>query len=173
MEKIITWSSFIANISFVVAAVIAFFEYKKNRKQERIQKEKERTQKENLTFNELDDKFIQYQLLCLDNIDLDVHDFPDTELKVLDPIQKKRELILFTILFSIFERALLTYKGHADELRIKQWNGWDNYINSFAARKNFVEAWNHGKDVNKTTADNTYDTEFEKYLNAKIKKHKQ
>lgn len=166
METIISWSTLFANISFVIAATIALIEYRKNRNRERIEKE-------DSTFNELDEKYIQYQQLCLDNIDLDIFEIPDTVSKILDPIQKKKELVIFMILFSIFERAFLMYKGLSNELRIKQWNGWDKYIDSFVTRQNFIEAWNIGKDNEETEPVNTYDEEFQEYLNKKIIARKQ
>ena len=72
-------------------------------------KKREQKDREYGTYNALDDKYVEYQLLCLKYPYLDIFDVKDTNSIKLDEKQKKEELIVFTILLSIFERAYLMY----------------------------------------------------------------
>lgn len=117
---------------------------------------RERRDREYGTYNALDDKFIQYLELCLNNPDLDIFDIPDKQHVEKTDEQHKREQIAFTILFSLFERAYLMYFDHSESIRRQQWEGWELYIESFCRRSNFREAWQ--------SSGATFDKEFEKYM---------
>jgi len=153
MEYFKNWVEILGNLSLVIGIPIALIEYNNN-------KQKERRDKEYDAFNEMDEKFIHYQHLCLENIELDVFDKPDNKPKDIDQNQKKKELIIFTILFSIFERAHLMYTKQKSEVKKKQWSGWVEYIESFIDRSNFIEAW---KESGKT-----FDMAFQNFMNEKI-----
>ncbi len=119
-------------------------------------KAKERKEREYGTYNALDDRFVQFEKICLENPDLDVFDVPDAHPKVLDDTQKKKEVIIFTILFAIFERAYTMYKDQSTEFRRKQWSGWDDYIKQYCKRPNCRAAWKQSGQ--------TFDTEFQGYM---------
>ncbi len=144
----------ISKIVVILGLPLAFIQY-------RITKKKERRDREYGTYNALDEKYIEYQELCLQYPYLNIFDIPDKKPAELDDKQKKEELILFTMLFSIFERAYLLYSDQYSNIKLKQWSGWDAYIKSFCQRTNFLEAWN--------TSGSTFDTEFEKYMKEVIK----
>ena len=74
----------------------------------------------------------------------------------LNEEQKKEELILFTMLFAIFERAYLLYSDQSTTIKKKQWLGWDLYIKEYCKRENFLHAWN--------ISGTTFDTDFEDYM---------
>lgn len=74
--------------------------------------------------------------------------------------QQKQELIAFTVLFSLFERAYLRYYDHSDRIRATQWTGWDEYIHTYCARANFRRAW--------SAYGSTYDKDFEAYMRGQI-----
>jgi hypothetical protein len=117
---------------------------------------KEKRDREYGTYNALDEKYLEFQKLCLDHPYLNIFDIPDNNPPKLDGKQKKEELILFTMLFSIFERAYLLYSDQYTELKKKQWIGWDSYIKSYCERDNFLSAWE--------ISGATFDTDFEKYM---------
>ena len=118
---------------------------------------KEQKDREYGTYDELDDKYIEYQKLCLEHPELDVWDVPDVSpLNTRTPELVKKELQLFTVLFSIFERAFLMYADMSTELKKTQWSGWDGYIKSYCKRPNFRDAWKR--------SGSTFDTKFEKYM---------
>lgn len=103
-------------------------------------KERERRDREYGTYDALDDKYIEYLRLCLDNPDLDVADIPQPQAAPLDAKQKHRELIMFSILISIMERAFLMYGDKATMIRTQQWEGWDAYARDWCQRDNFARA---------------------------------
>jgi len=121
---------------------------------------KEELDREYGTYNALDEKYIDYQRLCFQNSDLDVFDIPDASKKPLSEDQQKRELIAFTMLFSIFERAYLMYYDEDTEIKQKQWVGWHEYIGSYCKRDNFRSAW--------ATSGTTFDSDFQKYMTKMI-----
>lgn len=128
-----------------------------------IAKKKEKKDREYGTYNSLDEKYLEFQKLCLEFPRLDIFDIqdygPSRELSVEE---KKQELILFTILFSIFERAFLLYYDQNSEIKKRQWSGWNNYINCYCNRENFRSAWE--------LSGSTFDTKFEKYMIKNLKK---
>lgn len=102
----------------------------------------ERRDRDYGTYNALDEKYIDFQRLCLDHPELDVFDIPDaTTPAELSKEHKKQELIAFTLLFSIFERAFLMYRDRSRRVRAKQWTGWEAYLLSYCKRPNFRGAW--------------------------------
>jgi hypothetical protein len=120
-------------------------------------------EKEYLTYNALDEKFIGFQKLCLDHPYLDVFDVKDHKPQKLNEEQQKQELIAFTLLFSIFERAYIMYvcMKQAKEIREEQWKGWEEYIQNYCQRPNFVEAWKK--------SGTTFDERFTDYMNDTLK----
>ncbi len=117
---------------------------------------KEQQDRDYGTYNALDEKYIEYEKMCVEHPYLDVFDIPDqVPVKLTDP-QKKEELIAFTILFSIFERACLMYKDDSTAIKQRQWSGWEEYIRRFCKRENFRRAWD--------TSGNTFDTTFQDYM---------
>lgn len=119
-------------------------------------KRKERHDREYGTYDALDEKYIEFQQLCLKYPYLDVFDVPDKSPVKLNPSQEKEELVIFTILFSIFERAYLLYSDESSAVKKKQWSGWDEYIKDFSKRQNFKNAWK--------VSGQTFDTRFQEYM---------
>lgn len=144
----------ISHLVVILGFPIAFFQYFRAKKKEKMDREYG-------TYNSLDEKYLEFQKLCLAFPYLNVFDIPDKEPKELNTIQEKEELILYTMLFSIFERAYLLYSDQNSEIKKKQWSGWDIYIKSFCERSNFLSAWK--------ISGLTFDTDFEKYMNHIIK----
>ena len=105
--------------------------------------------------------------VCLERPYLDVFDIADDAPALLTPEQKKEELIAFTILFSVFERAYLTYCRHpqSSQSRQSQWPGWEAFIRTYARRSNFREAF--------LKSGNTFDERFEKYMNSLLAEYEQ
>lgn len=117
---------------------------------------KEQLDREYGTYNALDEKFLEFQSLCLAHPRLDIFDVPDEVSSSLSAEEQKQEIIAFTMLFSIFERAYLMYHDHSTEIKRDQWSGWDKYIQSFCRRGNFRAAWQ------KSGA--TFDKNFDQYI---------
>jgi hypothetical protein len=144
------------------------------RRQEVEQNEIKRRQEE--AYDALDEKFIEFQKLCLNYPALDIFDVPDVQLfqeagltasslSTLTEEQQrqkqKEEVIAFTLLFSIFERAYVMYDGVDEKTRKEQWSGWDEYIHSYCRRANFRFAWK--------ISGSTYDIRFQDYMEQAMK----
>lgn len=112
------------------------------------------------TFDALDDRYIEFEMLCLQHPELDVFDLPDASPKVLSPLEAKQELAAFLILLSIFERAYLMYRQQPTRLASRQWKGWETHINDYCMRVNFRRAWK--------SCGASFDGEFEKFMKSKI-----
>ena len=91
-------------------------------------KKREREQQEFETYNRLDDRFIDYIKLCLDNPELNVFEVPLEDLPYNDENQKehRREIIIYTVLITIFERYYLSYMRRKPGS--KALLGWETYI---------------------------------------------
>lgn len=151
------WKEVLEALSFVIiffGVPVGLYQYFRAVKKEQLDREYG-------TYNALDEKFIEFQNLCLAHPQLDIFDVPDTTPAELTPEQEKEELIAFTMLFSIFERAYLMYHDQSTAIKQKQWSGWDEYIQSFCKRENFRRAWQ--------VSGATYDKDFERYIKEFIK----
>ena len=95
-----------------------------------------------VTYNAFNEKYLEFQKVCLEHPDLDVFDVQDQRPADLSETQQKQELIAFIMLFSIFERAYLMYSDQSTTIKERQWSGWHEYIGEYCRRSNFKKAWN-------------------------------
>lgn len=105
------------------------------------EKQKERREREYGTYDALDDKYIAYLQLCMENPELDLYDLPLEKTVELSAEQKIRQYAMFEILLSIFERAFLMYRDQSNKTKQRQWTGWDEYIHDYAQRETFRRLW--------------------------------
>ncbi|MCA9872611.1 MAG: hypothetical protein KC441_03130 [Anaerolineales bacterium] len=105
------------------------------------EKQKERREREYGTYDALDDKYIAYLQLCMENPELDLYDLPLAQNVELSPQQKIRQYAMFEILLSIFERAFLMYRDQSNKTKQRQWSGWDAYIHDYGRRETFRRLW--------------------------------
>ena len=54
------------------------------------------------------------------------------------------------------ERAFLMYEDKSTKVKKAQWKGWETYINAWAMRDNFKDAWSQLRGE--------YDSRFEEYM---------
>ena len=81
----------------------------------------------------------------------------------MSPEDRMKQRLLYNILLSILERAYLRYQLEELDDRRSQWAGWDEDATRFLTRPSFRELWSEqGGD---------YDSYFQDYMNAKIRKH--
>ena len=154
IKDVIQYLEIIDKLVIILGLPIAFIQYRRT-------KRKEKQDREYGTYNSLDEKYLEFQKLCLDHPYLNIFDIEDKLPKELDDKQKKEELILLTMLFSIFERAYLLYSDQYSDVKKKQWTGWDSYIKSYCERENFLRAWK--------VSGTTFDSDFEIYMEKNIK----
>ncbi|MEO0130393.1 MAG: hypothetical protein ABIK76_01680 [candidate division WOR-3 bacterium] len=145
----------LSSIAIILGIPFGLLEYIRTKRREQRDREYE-------TYNALDEKYLQYLALCLEHTDLDIFDVADSNPSELNEKQKKEELIAFTILFSIFERAYIMYYDQSTKIKEKQWKGWEGYIREYCGRKNFIQAWKISGQY--------FDADFQKFMEKTIHK---
>lgn len=153
MEDVTNVTRIIYYIAMSIAgplAVIAFLQVKKT----------ERLEKEYKTYDELDNRFFEYQKLALEYYDLDILDVPNNDPSLAFDKKRKQEMVAYAILFSLFERAYLMFSNQADTFRLRQWSGWKRFLKDFIRRESVRTAWQLSKE--------TYDTDFQAFMDRKI-----
>lgn len=153
MEIIKDIAQIIFYISLSVSGPLALIEYLKVKKMDRLALEYQ-------TYNELDNRFFEYQKLALEYYDLDILDVPNNDPSLAFDKKRKQEMVAYAILFSLFERAFLMFTNQAVKFRARQWSGWNQFLNDFIRRESVRAAWQLSKE--------TYDTEFQLFMNTKI-----
>src|SRR6202521_6053472 len=140
-------------IAMSIAGPLAVIAYITAKKTERLEREYQ-------TYDELDNRFFEYQKLALEYYDLDILDVPNNDPSLAFDKKRKQEMVAYAILFSLFERAYLMFSNQADVFRKRQWSGWKHFLNDFLRRENVRSAWELSK--------NTYDTDFQSFMDRKI-----
>lgn len=147
-------SSMTASIIVALGGPAALFQYLRTTKNEKLVIE-------NAAYDSTDQAFRDFQRLCLENPKLDIFDVPDKNPEPLTPeeLEKKKEVIAFTMLFSVFERAYFTYDTFDSLTVSRQWEAWQEYIKGFCERPNFIHAWK--------ASGKTFDPKFQEYMKEK------
>ena len=153
METATSIFQIIYYIAMSIAGPLAVMAYIKAKKTERLEKEYE-------TYDELDNRFFEYQKLALEYYDLDILEVPNSDPSLAFDKKRKQEMVAFAILFSLFERAYLMFSNQADVFRQRQWSGWKHFLKDFLRRESVRTAWELSK--------NTYDTDFQAFMDRKI-----
>lgn len=97
---------------------------------------KERENEEEEVYQLLSDSYQDFLKVALENPDLRL--FTDEATQALDDQQKERQLIIFTMLVSLFERAyLLLYEDDMSPKQARRWNSWEDYIQEWCHKQDF------------------------------------
>jgi hypothetical protein len=153
METVTSICQIIYYIAMSIAGPLAVIAYIKVKTTERLEKEYQ-------TYDELDNRFFEYQKLALEYYDLDILEVPNNDPSLAFDKKRKQEMVAYSILFSLFERAYLMFSSQADMFRERQWSGWKHFLNDFIRRESVRTAW----ELSKTT----YDTGFQLFMDRKI-----
>src|SRR4051794_7849516 len=155
MEIIQNIAQIIFHLSLSISGPLAFYQYLKARRTERLAQEF-------TVYSELDNRLFEYQKLALMHPDLDILDLPGQNRASGGDRKRKQELIAHAILFSLFERAYLMFKNQTDLFKDKQWSGWKLFLDDLLARESVQAAWQLSK--------HTFDTDFQLFMEHKIQK---
>ncbi len=136
-------------VAFSLGIPAALFEYARENRQDRREREQE-------IYDSLDEGFIEFQKLCLQYPYLDIADIPDERPIQLTPAQQKEEYTALLVLFSLFERAYLMQQDSPTPATRAQWYGWDKAIHQYFQRANVVQAWRNVGEW--------FDPRFEAYI---------
>lgn len=127
----------------------------------RSERVKERLEREYGTFDDLDDKYVEFMYKCTEYPDLDLFSIPADKNRVISENDRKVERALFAVLISIFERAFLIFERHADETsKERQYPGWIECMKSYCLRDSFLNEW---RDIG-----DQFDSGFQQEMNTLI-----
>jgi hypothetical protein len=140
-------------LTLSVAGPLALIEFLKARKSDRRANEYK-------VYDELNNRFFEYQKIALEYYDLDILDVPINDPSLAFDKKRKQEMVAHAMLFSLFERAFLMFNQQEDQFRLRQWSGWKHFLNDFIRRESVRKAWQISRE--------TYDTEFQKFMESKI-----
>lgn len=135
-----TWElmSYVVTVVGLPLAILVFL----------FEQRKERENEEEEVYQLLSDNYQDFLKVALDNPDLRL--FSAGVASSLNPEQKERQLIIFNMLLSLFERAyLLLHEESMSPKQARRWNSWEDYILEWCRRPDFREslpALLHGED---------------------------
>lgn len=109
---------------------------------------KERENEEEEVYQLLSDNYQDFLKVALENPDLRL--FSSDGTTTLNADQKERQLIIFVMLTSLFERAyLLLHEEDMSEKQARRWNSWEDYILEWCSQPDFranLPRLLHGED---------------------------
>lgn len=109
---------------------------------------KERENEDEEVYQLVSDNYQDFLKIALENPDLRL--FSTNAHDVLNDEQKERQLIIFTMLMSLFERAyLLIYDENMSPKQARRWNSWEDFIIEWCRKPHFralLPQLLHGED---------------------------
>ncbi len=153
METVKSVAQIIYYLTLSIAGPLALIEFLKSKKRDRLANEYK-------IYDELNNRFFEYQKIALEYYDLDILDVPNDDPSLSFDKKRKQEMVAYAILFSLFERAFLMFNNQEEKFQLRQWSGWKHFLNDFIRRENVRTAWSLSKG--------TYDTDFQKFMDGKI-----
>jgi hypothetical protein len=153
METMKDFAQIIYYLTLSIAGPIALIEFLRARKSYRRANEYK-------IYDELNDRFFEYQKIALEYYDLDILDVPNNDPSLAFDKKRKQEMVAHSMLFSLLERAFLMFHQQEDQFRLRQWSGWKHFLNDFIRRETVRAAWRMSRE--------TYDTNFQQFMEKKI-----
>ncbi len=103
---------------------------------------KERENEDEEVYQQVSDNYQDFLRIALENPDLRL--FSAEVVSNLSDEQKERQLIIFTMLMSLFERAyLLLYDENMTPKQARRWNSWEDYILEWCKKPHFCALLPH------------------------------
>lgn len=100
-----------------------------------FEQQKERENEEEEVYQLLSDNYQDFLKVALENPDLRLFSDESTD---LNEEQRERQLIIFAMLTSLFERAyLLLFEVSMSPKQARRWNSWEDYIQEWCNKPNF------------------------------------
>ena len=134
METVKDVAQIIYYVTLSIAGPLALIEYFKAKKRDRLANEYK-------IYDELNNRFFEYQKIALEYYDLDILDVPNNDPSLAFDKKRKQEMVAYAILFSLFERAFLMFHHQAEAFQLRQWSGWKHFLNDFIRRETVRTAW--------------------------------
>jgi hypothetical protein len=164
LERVFTAAEKLVPLATLISVLLAVTLFIQGQRKEMAERSRlaalERESRVRDAYTSLDDRYIDYIKLCVQQPDLDVYDQPLNRVSAATPEQLRRESMMLSILESILERAYLMYNNPADDFERAQWTAWSAYIASWAARPNFRMEWSRDRSQ--------FDSRFVDYVDGLI-----
>jgi len=144
--------SYLATLLGIPSAIVAYL----------LQKRKEQIEREHNYYESLNERYIKYLELCLENEKEDVFDVSKNNSGILNAGLSIKQLILYTILVSMLEAAFIKYPQLHEKVRKTQGEGWFKYMEGWAMDDKFRKAW--------TIIGNQFESRFVSHMNKLINK---
>ncbi len=101
-----------------------------------FEQRKERENEEEEVYQLLSDNYQDFLKVALENPDLRLFSEESTQ---LNEEQRERQLIIFAMLTSLFERAYLLLFDETMSLKqARRWNSWEDYIQEWCKKANYL-----------------------------------
>ena len=123
-----TWEllSYVVTVIGLPFAIVVFI----------LDQRKARENEDEEVYQMLSDNYQEFLKVALENPDLRL--FSHEPAADLDPEQRERMLIVFSMLVSLFERAyLLLYDETMTEKQSRRWRSWEDYMREWCERSDF------------------------------------
>lgn len=123
-----TWEllSYVVTVVGLPLAIVVFL----------FEQRKERENEEEEVYQLLSDNYQEFLKVALENPDLRLFSEEPTH---LNEEQRERQLIIFAMLTSLFERAyLLLFEESMSPEQARRWNSWEDYIQEWCNKPNFL-----------------------------------
>lgn len=125
----------IANAATFFALTIAVISYITENRRRRMEREYG-------TYNALDDKYIEYLRLTMENPEFDTYSLDDfSHFESADRDTRVKIMAMFQIMISLCERAFLMYSDQGSKIKLSQWSGWKAYIMHWSTKPGFKRLW--------------------------------
>lgn len=101
-----------------------------------FEQRKERDSEDEEAYQLLQNAYTDFLKIVLDNPDLQLR---STAARFdLTDEQRERQLIIFEMLVSLFERAyIVSYEPDMSGVALRRWNSWDDYMREWCRREDF------------------------------------
>ncbi len=132
----------VSNLFNILGIIAAVFGVYIGVKAYRAERERDRLDREYGTFDELDDKYVEFMYRCADYPHLDLFSDPAPPNRDITEDDIRAERALYAVLISIFERAHLMFsRPGTEEIRKRQYQGWVECMRSYCLRPSFLREW--------------------------------
>lgn len=136
-QNLVDWMAMLANASLIFGIPISLLTFA-------WQERKERQNEQEEIYDKLMEHYARIQEKLFEYPELDDHDKP-----LFDPEAARRQLIIYEMLVSLFERAFILLSTETSPSYRRMWNSWLDYIHMWIIRPNFRAAlpeMMHGED---------------------------
>ncbi len=129
-------ASIIGYIGAMIGMVISIKSYRNAIARERLAREYG-------TFDDLDNKYVEFMYKCTQFPHLDIFSSPIvTKGRVISLSDLQTERALFAVLISIFERVFIMFEQRVEEnIHQRQYSGWIDCMRSYCLRDSFLAEW--------------------------------